>query len=58
MKLEGEAAGGLIEIIAGRNDVDLKCLHVGDRIWKTNDPHLDKGCANHSKMIGLTVPFR
>ncbi|MEK3911885.1 DUF3656 domain-containing protein [Paenibacillus sp. FSL H7-0331] len=42
VKLEGEAAGGLIEIIAGRNDVDLKCLHVGDRIWKTNDPHLDK----------------
>ncbi|MEK3719014.1 DUF3656 domain-containing U32 family peptidase [Paenibacillus sp. FSL H8-0034] len=42
VKLEGEAAGGLIEIIAGRNDVDLKRLHVGDRIWKTNDPHLDK----------------
>ncbi|SFL90494.1 putative protease [Paenibacillus sp. 1_12] len=42
VKLEGEAAGGLIEIIAGRNDVDLRRLHVGDRIWKTNDPHLDK----------------
>jgi putative protease len=42
VKLEGEAAGGLIEIIAGRNDVDLNRLHVGDRIWKTNDPHLDK----------------
>jgi putative protease len=41
-KLEGEAEGGMIEIIPGRNDVDLKRLHVGDRIWKTNDPHLDK----------------
>jgi putative protease len=41
-KLEGEALGGLIEIVPGRNDVDLKRVHVGDRIWKTNDPHLDK----------------
>ncbi|MFD0680849.1 MULTISPECIES: DUF3656 domain-containing U32 family peptidase [unclassified Paenibacillus] len=42
VKLEGEAPGGLIEIVPGRNDVDLGRLHVGDRIWKTNDPHLDK----------------
>jgi putative protease len=42
VKLEGEAEGGLIEIIPGRNDVELVRLHVGDRIWKTNDPHLDK----------------
>jgi putative protease len=42
VKLEGEAEGGLMEIIPGRNDVDLGRLHVGDRIWKTNDPHLDK----------------
>jgi len=41
-KLEGEAEGGLIEIIPGRNDVNLNRLHVGDRVWKTNDPHLDK----------------
>jgi putative protease len=41
-KIEGEAEGGLIEIIPGRNDVNLNRLHVGDRIWKTNDPHLDK----------------
>jgi putative protease len=41
-KLEGEAEGGMIEIIPGRNDVNLNRLHVGDRIWKTNDPHLDK----------------
>ncbi|WP_135552394.1 DUF3656 domain-containing U32 family peptidase [Paenibacillus cymbidii] len=42
VKLEGEAPGGLIEIVCGRNDVELSRLHVGDRIWKTNDPHLDK----------------
>ncbi|NEW08802.1 U32 family peptidase [Paenibacillus sp. SYP-B3998] len=41
-KIEGEAEGGMIEIIPGRNDVNLNRLHVGDRIWKTNDPHLDK----------------
>ncbi|MGG1552372.1 DUF3656 domain-containing U32 family peptidase [Paenibacillus ferrarius] len=41
-KLEGEAEGGIIEIVMGRNDVDLSRLHVGDRIWKTNDPALDK----------------
>lgn len=41
-KLEGEAEGGLIEIVMGRNDVELSRLHVGDRIWKTNDPALDK----------------
>jgi len=42
VKIEGEAPGGMIEIVAGRNDVDLSRVHVGDRIWKTNDPHLDK----------------
>ncbi|MEI7025620.1 U32 family peptidase [Paenibacillus sp. y28] len=41
-KVEGEVEGGLIEIVPGRNDVDLKRVHVGDRIWKTSDPHLDK----------------
>ncbi|MDF2721783.1 MAG: peptidase, partial [Paenibacillus sp.] len=41
-KLEGEADGGLIEIVPGRNDVDLRRVRVGDRIWKTSDPALDK----------------
>ncbi|CAG7656054.1 DUF3656 domain-containing protein [Paenibacillus allorhizosphaerae] len=41
-KLEGEAPGGLVEIVPGRQDVNLGRVHVGDRIWKTNDPHLDK----------------
>ncbi|QKQ76293.1 U32 family peptidase [Nostoc sp. TCL240-02] len=26
----------------GRNDLNLRRLHIGDRIWKTNDPELDK----------------
>ncbi|MFC4102054.1 U32 family peptidase [Paenibacillus xanthanilyticus] len=43
VKIEGEAQDGtLLEIVPGRNDVDLRKVHVGDRIWKTNDPALDK----------------
>lgn len=42
VKLEGEALGGTIEIVPGRQDVDLKRVQIGDRIWKTNDPQLDK----------------
>ncbi|RKP47203.1 U32 family peptidase [Cohnella endophytica] len=42
-KLEGEAPEGeRIEIVPGRNDVDLNRLHEGDRIWKTSDPALDR----------------
>ncbi|WP_372629657.1 DUF3656 domain-containing protein [Cohnella sp.] len=42
-KLEGEAAEGLrIEIVPGRNDIDLNRVHEGDRIWKTSDPALDR----------------
>jgi len=43
VKLEGEAAEGwIIDIVPGRNDVNLQKVHVGDRIWKTSDPALDK----------------
>ena len=43
VKLEGEAQEGwIVDIVPGRSDVDLRKLHVGDRIWKTNDPALDK----------------
>ncbi|WP_139996997.1 U32 family peptidase [Paenibacillus paridis] len=43
VKIEGEAQEGtLIELVAGRNDVDLRKVHVGDRVWKTSDPALDK----------------
>lgn len=41
-KVEGEVPGGLAEIVMGRNDVNLKRVHVGDRIWRTSDPALDK----------------
>jgi putative protease len=43
VKIEGEAAESwIIDIVPGRNDVNLQRLNVGDRIWKTNDPALDK----------------
>lgn len=43
VKLEGEAQEGwIIDIIPGRNDVNLRRVKVGDRIWKTSDPALDK----------------
>ncbi|MGO4369847.1 DUF3656 domain-containing protein, partial [Paenibacillus sp. MCAF20] len=43
VKIEGEAQEGtLIELVSGRNDVDLRKVHVGDRVWKTSDPALDK----------------
>jgi putative protease len=42
VKVEGELPGGLAEIVMGRNDVNLKRVHIGDRIWRTSDPALDK----------------
>lgn len=41
-KLEGEFPGGTVEVVLGRNDVDLSRVKPGNRLWKTNDPHLDK----------------
>ncbi|MFD0714993.1 DUF3656 domain-containing protein [Paenibacillus sp. GCM10027626] len=43
VKLEGEAQEGTrLELVPGRNDIDLRRVHVGDRIWKTSDPALDR----------------
>jgi len=43
VKVEGEMQEGtIIEIVPGRNDVDLRKVKPGDRIWKTSDPALDK----------------
>ncbi|RCX19030.1 putative protease [Fontibacillus phaseoli] len=43
VKLEGEAGETwIVDIVPGRNDVDLRRVHVGDKIWKTSDPALDK----------------
>ncbi|MGN7457122.1 DUF3656 domain-containing U32 family peptidase [Paenibacillus pasadenensis] len=43
VKIEGEAAEGVvIDIVPGRNDVNLQRVKAGDRIWKTSDPALDR----------------
>lgn len=41
-KIEGEITQGVVEIVPGRNNVKLHRVHVGDKIWKTNDPELDR----------------
>ncbi|WP_096467752.1 DUF3656 domain-containing U32 family peptidase [Aneurinibacillus soli] len=41
-KIEGEVEHGQIEIVPGRHDVKLRRVQVGDKIWKTNDPELDR----------------
>ncbi|MCM3750307.1 U32 family peptidase [Paenibacillus pasadenensis] len=43
VKLEGEAGEGtVLDIVPGRNDVNLQRVKAGDRIWKTSDPALDR----------------
>ena len=43
VKIEGEAGEGwIVDIVPGRSDVDLRRVKVGDKVWKTNDPALDK----------------
>ncbi|UHA71644.1 U32 family peptidase [Paenibacillus sp. 481] len=43
VKLEGEAEEGwIVDIVPGRQDVDLRRVKVGDRIWKTGDQALEK----------------
>jgi putative protease len=32
----------LAELSFGRGDLDLKRIHVGDKLWKTSDPELDR----------------
>jgi len=41
-KVEGEVKKGLYEIVMGRNDVNVKRVNPGDKVWKTNDPELNK----------------
>ncbi|MBU6399755.1 MAG: DUF3656 domain-containing protein [Verrucomicrobia bacterium] len=33
---------GAVELGFGRGDVDLRRVHVGDKVWKTSDPELDR----------------
>ena len=37
-------AGSAVDVIIafGRGDVDFRRLHVGDRVWKTSDPELER----------------
>ena len=32
----------LVELHFGHGDIDFNRVHVGDKLWKTNDPELDK----------------
>ena len=32
----------LAELCFGRGDIDFKRIHVGDKLWKTSDPELDR----------------
>lgn len=41
-KWEGEAPGGRFEVVMGRGDVDLKRIRPGHRVWKTDDPALNR----------------
>ena len=34
--------GQLAELCFGRGDIDFKRIHVGDKLWKTSDPELDR----------------
>jgi len=54
-KVEGEVSRGLYELVMGKNDVNLKRIHPGDRVWKTNDPELDKRLR---KTFETDKPFR
>ncbi|HBI04002.1 MAG TPA: collagenase-like protease, partial [Paenibacillaceae bacterium] len=40
-KIEGETQG-MVEIVPGRHDVNLRKVNPGDKIWKTSDPELDR----------------
>ncbi|HZO85371.1 MAG TPA: DUF3656 domain-containing protein, partial [Verrucomicrobiae bacterium] len=34
--------GGEAVLEFGRGDIDFKCIHVGNKVWKTSDPELDR----------------
>ncbi|MGA7936871.1 MAG: U32 family peptidase, partial [Kovacikia sp.] len=38
VEYQGEEAG----LSFGRHDLNLKRIHIGDKVWKTNDPELDR----------------
>jgi U32 family peptidase len=38
----GQRQTGLVELAFGRDDIDLRRLYAGQKIWKTDDPELTK----------------
>src|SRR6266478_2365979 len=34
--------GRVVELRFGRGDIDFSRVHVGDKVWKTSDPELDR----------------
>ena len=51
-----ETRGGDTVLRFGRHDIDFSRLHVGDRLWKTNDPALDQRV--RQTFAGEKVRFR
>ena len=41
-KIEGQVDNGLYEIVMGRDAVNLKRINVGDKVWRTSDPEMDR----------------
>jgi len=41
-KIEGSVEAGSYEIVMGRNDVNLRRINVGDKVWRTSDPEMDR----------------
>ena len=37
--------------VSVRGDVNFRRIHVGDKLWKTNDPELTSACARVSRVI-------
>jgi putative protease len=51
-----DARGGDTVLRFGRGDIDFARVHVGDRVWKTNDPELDRRV--RSTFEGDQIRFR
>jgi putative protease len=51
-----DARDGATVLRFGRGDIDFARVHVGDRVWKTNDPELDRRV--RSTFEGDQIRFR
>lgn len=41
-RIHGPVAGGQVELAFGRDDIDVRRLSAGQKIWKTDDPELTR----------------